>query len=124
MKTRQGFVSNSSSSSFLIEFKKDSCNECKTDWRDFINKYFYELEAGTNWDEAEMYPTYQYKIDIEKSAEWTSDKEEDKKRLEKFLSLKEENLAYFNLPYRDKLNDMLDNLEKSGHIEIIEKVRE
>jgi sarcosine oxidase delta subunit len=123
MKTRNGFVSNSSSSSFIIAIKQTNvpCPHCGRRDPNFLDM----VEKSSDWDDnridaRETEETLKYIEDNEKG--WVEAEEYKKIEdgLSKYKNNKEWNIVDITLSNHDAtLRGALDNLVKSGNAEII-----
>jgi hypothetical protein len=132
MKTRYGFVSNSSSASFVIAVKKDinicpHCNRSDPNIIDLIENYKHDYDGdnthvnATTWHRIIEYKqdhNWAYAIDKKYAEE---QKKEFLAKLDPYMSDKW-TIASIDISYHDEItNKILENGIKSGNIVIIEK---
>src|ERR1035437_5802553 len=122
MKIRQGFVSNSSSSSFIVLF---NTNDFDSDILDVQNNFQDIIERLTqnSGDNTEVIAVGTEDV-FRKISEWL-EWEEDKERYNSFKKSiedksKDEGVLIFDLSYHDILGQrLMDHFEKTGDIKVI-----
>ncbi len=119
MKTRNGFVSNSSSTSFIIAVKKSPpCTKCGRSDPDFISI----LQTVTEGDYSDQTKFESDSIDgiVKDLKEWDYPDSGRPELIKKILSYKDKpkfKIAQIQISYHDELyNDMLQAGIKSGNI--------
>ena len=118
MKTRQGFVSNSSSTSFIVAFKKDvnKCDHCGRSDPDFLRILKEMLDK--NWSEDSIIEN----IGIEsvlfalEHPDFSEPRKDIIDAVKEYSNKPDWTVAQFSISYHDDfLNDLLSGIEKSGN---------
>jgi hypothetical protein len=129
MKIRNGFVSNSSSSSFLIAIKTTNneacpcCGRKDLDANDFLKLISnnHNDKVNASGDEINDYITnniinnYYYESEEQKKAE-----KERYQNLLKDYTNKDYILAHIRISYYNPIRDIINNMSKSGMIKILD----
>ena len=124
MKIRNGFVSNSSSSSFLIAIKKEKNNPCPCCGRKDFSFDFLDLIRNSRDDETEVKANGKYIKDKigEHIGQFETDILNSIEKHEKSDDCNKYELALLDISYSDyAILHIMDNMEKSGAIKILIK---
>jgi hypothetical protein len=123
MKTRNGFVSNSSSTSFFIAIDekkmKKKCPKCGNQPIDI----FEAIDRVSSWDDesdVEALGFDKVMANLQEDGRWFMRDDEKKELIDKFTKANKEgkNVAIIEISYHDKtLNAIYSNLREAGIIE-------
>jgi hypothetical protein len=121
MKVRNGFVSNSSSSSYIIAVKSlfEPCPTCGRSGSDFLRM----IEASNNYNDDNNVRCVgaEHILWWLKDDDWTTPDQDLIKKVEEYNGNKEWTLARISLSYHnEQLKDELDRLVKEGNIKILD----
>lgn len=124
MKVRNGFVSNSSSSSFVVAFKKanNTCPHCGRSDPNLLDI----IEALGDQESLSERTKINCKGEavIKDGVNLSCMEEDQLKSVESYLSQQEWEVAYIDISYHDETTmSVLDNLVKSGNAVIIADYR-
>lgn len=128
MKTRNGFVSNSSSTSFVVAFKKrykevDECSLCGNRCVDVSDFTRYLDKGGIDWSEETKMDADDTKDTIKHVKEYCSEKY-SKPLLEKIDEYNNEewDVMAFRISYHDAIAPILfEGLVKNGRAVVLDK---
>ena len=124
MKIRNGFVSNSSSSSFLIAIKKEKNSPCDCCGRKDFSFDFLDLIRNSRDEETEVKANGKYIKDkiSENTGQFETDILNSIEKHEKSDDCNEYELALLDISYSDyAILHIMDNMEKSGAIKVLIK---
>ncbi len=122
MKIRKAFVANSSSTSFIIEFK-EQCSSCSINWEDLLITLL-KKDNYLDYNSTEPLKAKMAIKDISKD-DWFDPEAQQEQIALLQKAVDEERAVYcFRVSYHSILQDVIDQLSKASIIEILEEQNE